>query len=54
MTSGIVDNDGTNSCVFMTILLADMLIKRADELPVTIDEWSEIANIVEGVIKKNI
>ncbi|KAK3711391.1 hypothetical protein QZH41_003530 [Actinostola sp. cb2023] len=49
-TSNVIDNDGTNSCAFLSVILADMLISLGDELPIAIDEWGEIGTKVEEVI----
>ena len=47
-----IDNDGTNSCTFLAVLLADVLISDGEELPTQIDEWEELAQKVSVIIMK--
>lgn len=35
----VIVNDATNSCAFLSVLLADVLIKKGEDLPTSIDEW---------------
>lgn len=41
-----IENDATNSCALLSVLVADAIVKAGDDLPVAMDEWKELADKV--------
>lgn len=46
LANGNLEDDATNSCAILYVLLTEMLLENRDELPTEIDEWKELANKV--------